>query len=212
MRCKLNSMHNCRVAIQVGWQGARQKSKAQTKWDSEGEKKKVKITKPDAIRFLKPFGTWGSTLQKYEDSEKRDARKQNARRRSGIFWMGLYWVGQKDHSGFSVTSYGKTQTNLLTDPVRNNSTASMSNARLLQERTFSYVWSREGRRFWQWGQSPGTRQNSTVRAQEEEGPWFHRRALDWRPALWRGTRVPGWYQGSIWEKRALWGGDGACGG
>lgn len=56
MRCKLNSMHNCRVAIQVGWQGARQKSKAQTKWDAEGEKKKVKNTKPDAIRFLKPFG------------------------------------------------------------------------------------------------------------------------------------------------------------
>ena len=51
----------------------------------EGEKKKVKNTKPNAISFLKPFGIRGSTLQKYEDSEKRDARKQNARRRSGTF-------------------------------------------------------------------------------------------------------------------------------
>lgn len=58
---------------------------------------------------------------------------------------------------FSVTSYGKTQTNLLTDPAQNNSTASMSNARLLQERTFSYVWSREGRRFGQ-GTKPLTRE------------------------------------------------------
>lgn len=95
MRCKLNSMHNCRVAIQVGWRGARQKSKAQKKWDAEGEKKKVKNTKPDATSFLKPFGIWGSTLQKHEDSEKRDARKQNARRRSGIFWMVYIGLARK---------------------------------------------------------------------------------------------------------------------
>ena len=29
----------------------------------------------------------------------------------------IYWVGQKGHSGFSVTSYGKTQMNFLANPV-----------------------------------------------------------------------------------------------
>lgn len=100
-------------------------------------------------------------------------------------------VGQKVHSGFSVTSYGKTQTTLLTKPVHNNSTASMSNARLLQESTFSYVWSREGQRLWQSGdKATGPDRISNVRTREEEGPWFHRRELDWMPALWSGTRGP----------------------
>ena len=31
----------------------------------------------------------------------------------------LYWVGQKVRSGFSVRSYGKTQTNFLANPIYN---------------------------------------------------------------------------------------------
>ena len=67
----------------------------------------------------------------------------------------------------------------------------MSNARLLQERTFSYVWSRKGQHLWQSGdKATGPDRISNVRTREEEGPWFHRRELDWMPALWSGTRVP----------------------
>ena len=39
-----------------------------------------------------------------------------------------YWVGQKVHSGFSITSYGKTQINFLANPIFSQEICDLANS------------------------------------------------------------------------------------
>ena len=61
--------------------------------------------------------TTNPLVQEFKISKHEKSSSLSKVIKNFFFLYDKYWVGQKVHLGFSVTSYGKTRTNFLANPV-----------------------------------------------------------------------------------------------